>query len=188
MATRSEPSYPDAKRPTTFEEGLLYQDFVVQQLAERLGLNVQVYSSLRYQLQRGESIQGIEIKLDILCTETGRLSIEIAEKARADMPTFVPSGIFRNDNTWLYIQGNYQRLYVFPKKLLQRVYYGHFARLFPRAIPKPKVIELPTIRKFYLDLKDADWLAAKILALPLEAQLVFREGNKVWGRSNMITG
>jgi len=47
-----------------------------------------------------------------------QLSIEIAEKTKADNAKFVPSGIYRNDNSWLYIQGNFKTFWIFSKKLL----------------------------------------------------------------------
>ena len=79
MATISVPSYPDAKHPNEFQRGLEFEDFVKEYLAKNMGWVITTYSSKAYQFSEGESIQGFEFKLDNPCTETGRLSIEIAE-------------------------------------------------------------------------------------------------------------
>jgi hypothetical protein len=94
MATR----YPDSKDQQSDENGREFQDFCCVELA-RVGIVVQLFSSRRYQFEQGESVQGVEIKLDRRCTETGRLSIEIAEKTRADQRNWIASGIYRQDNT-----------------------------------------------------------------------------------------
>lgn len=138
--------YPDSPNKNAYQEGLEFQDFVVVTLAECFGLVLSVFSSRKYQYDRGETLQGVEIKLDKRCTETGRLSIEIAEKTRADKETWTPSGVYRKDNTWLYIQGNYERIYIFFKK---------FLRLLHRSGNMEEHME-PTIRAFYLPFAQAD--------------------------------
>lgn len=102
------------------EKGLKYQDFVAEKLLEAIGMPLCIYSSKEYQL-KGENIQGIEIKFDDRRDETGNWFIEIAEKSHPDNPNFVDSGIYRNDNTWLYLIGNYKELCVFDKKRLQEL-------------------------------------------------------------------
>lgn len=149
---RSEPLYPNAKTVTSFGDGVEYQDFVLTRVAA-LGWIVQTYSSKRYQIERGESFTGVEIKLDRRCTETGRLSIEVAEKSRADVAVWTPSGIFREDNAWLYAQGNYQVLYVFAKNWLRRY--------FDEKCP-PTAESYGTVRKFYLPTELAERFAAKV--------------------------
>jgi hypothetical protein len=146
---RDEPSYPDAQ-PGTFQRGLEFQDFVCVYLA-RSGIILQNLSSTKYQYAVGENLQGFEIKLDQRHTETGRLSIEIAEKSLASNPRWVPSGIYRDDNSWLYIQGNYDSFYIFDKKLLRRYHEQK----------KPPEAEISTMRKFYIQHEMADKLAAK---------------------------
>ena len=96
------PHYPDAPYPHTFEAGLEYQDWVRPRLA-CVGFNVQYNVSRSGQLNDGESSQGVEIKLDNKCTESGRVSIEIAEKSCASMPNWTPSGIFAGDNHIWYV-------------------------------------------------------------------------------------
>lgn len=118
---------------------------------------LQNLGSKLYQLKVGENLQGFEIKYDERCTDTGRLSIEVAEKSRNDSNLrWTPSGIFRDDNTWLYIQGNYNVIYVFAKNWLIRWH----------NLKKPKIdSKKGTIRTFYLPFRIADIMAAKVLRL-----------------------
>jgi len=154
MPLPSEPSYPDAKSHTSFGDGIEFQDFVCVELARR-GFVVQCFSSKRYQFAVGESLTGAEIKLDTRCTETGRLSIEVAEKTRCSLD-WVSSGIAKEDNAWLYIQGNRDVLFIFAKNWLCRYF-----------VEKgPEVVEnRPTIRSFFLPIEDAYRYAAKAIDL-----------------------
>ena len=146
----TDPVYPDAKRTTVFSEGIEFQDFVCEQLAKE-NIILQNLSSKKYQFKIGENLQGFEIKLDNLCTETGRLSIEVAEKFKAENFDWIKSGIYRNDNSWLYIHGNYKIIFIFAKNLLQGL---HKSRKYEYA-------ETPTVKKFYLPILDAKKYAAK---------------------------
>ena len=135
----------------SFEVGNSFQDFVCLELSKR-NIVIQNINSKKFQFETGENLQGFEIKYDARCTgdnntiATGRLSIEIAEKTKAENLNYVPSGIYRDDNSWLYIQGNYMQFWVFGKKILRLLHdTGRY-----------KEHELPTVRKFYLPLQDAD--------------------------------
>jgi hypothetical protein len=105
----------EAYRRNKIESGLLYQDFVVDTLSHTIGLIIQVYSSRVYQYAIGESRQGIEIKHDELYAHTGNLWIEISEKAVPRDGDYCPSGIFRRDNSWLYVIGDYDTIFIFPQ-------------------------------------------------------------------------
>ena len=144
--SRPDPVYIDAQ-PNTFQRGLEYQDFVCELLA-RHHIVLQNIASKRFQFEVGENLHGWEIKLDRPCTETGRLSIEIAEKSRAAMPNWTPSGIYREDNSWLYIQGNYELVFLFAVNWLRRYY--------EQRVAEADVHEaFGTVRKFYLPLDAA---------------------------------
>ena len=143
------PIYPDAKRPNTFQDGLEFQDYVVDILTKEIGLPLSNYSSKKWQYNVGENKQGVEIKLDNRCTETNRLSIEIAEKSRASMPNYTMSGIYRDDNTWLYVHGNREIFFIFPKRYL--------VMLHRKNLYKEKT--MPTIKTFYLPMPDAEYYA-----------------------------
>jgi N6-adenosine-specific RNA methylase IME4 len=81
--------------------------------------------SKKFQYEIGENLQGFEIKYDARCTgdrgtlATNQLSIEIAEKTKDSNLNYIDSGIYRNDNSWLYIQGNYMMFWIFSKRILK---------------------------------------------------------------------
>jgi hypothetical protein len=155
MATKLPPQYPNSKDPNSFESGLAFQDFVVDSLREQLGIIITNYSSQKFQFGTGENKQGIEVKLDRDCTGTKRLSIEIAEKTKASNNSFVPSGIYRSDNSWLYIQGNWDIIFIFAKSILILL---HKSKRYPEH-------EISTLRGYFLPLNDAKKYAAKYIEL-----------------------
>lgn len=104
------------------EKGLEFQDFCIELLLSELGLAITPYCSRAYQIRRGETRQGAEIKYDMRLHETGNLFIEIAEKSSVDMPFYTNSGIYRTDNTWLYVIGDYSKVYIFAKNLLRHIH------------------------------------------------------------------
>jgi hypothetical protein len=94
------------------EAGLRFQDWVGDRLLTDHGLAITFYCSVINQLGVGESRQGIEVKYDRRFRDTGNLFIEIEHRG-------VPSGVYREDNCWLWVQGDYQGAYVFSRKQLQ---------------------------------------------------------------------
>jgi hypothetical protein len=111
-----------AYRRTKIESGLCYQDFVVDVLLKTIGLAVVQYSSQFYQQTVGESRTGVEIKHDELYAKTGHFWIEVAEKAVPRPGPYAPSGIDRGDNTWLYVIGNYDTIFIFGKVSLRALW------------------------------------------------------------------
>lgn len=105
-------------RNNKIESGQLYQDFVVDCCWNLLGLAVVQYTSKVYQHNVGDSKTGVEIKHDEKYASTGNLWIEVGEKARPRGGSYAPSGINRTDNTWLYVIGNYNVIFIFSKRLL----------------------------------------------------------------------
>lgn len=145
------PDYPDCKDKDSFQNGLSFQDFVCIELSKN-SIILQNILSKKYQYQVGENLQGWEIKLDREFQTSRRLSIEIAEKTRADITYWTPSGIYRNDNSWLYIQGNFECFFIFGKKFLKNLHNarnGNGDRKYLEG-------EIPTLKKFYLPLNDAE--------------------------------
>jgi ssDNA-binding Zn-finger/Zn-ribbon topoisomerase 1 len=100
------------------QKGFEFQDFIADKLIEKLGISVTCYSSKQHQEQKGENRQGFEIKFDDKYKTTGNIYIETAEKSNEKNPFFVSSGIYRSDNTWLYLIGNYEEVFIFSKKHL----------------------------------------------------------------------
>jgi len=66
--------------------------------------------------------EGFEFKYDRKVKETGNFWIEIGEKRDPSQKEYVPSGILRKDNAWMYCIGNYDELFFFPKQALIRMY------------------------------------------------------------------
>lgn len=109
---------------TKLEGALVFQDFVVDVMFNATGLAIVQYGSKAYQDGVGESRTGVEIKHDEMFHRTGNLWIEVAEKSRPREGDYVPSGIFRTDNAWLYIIGDYDTIFVFTKNMLQGLYHS----------------------------------------------------------------
>jgi hypothetical protein len=161
MATKLLPQYPNSPDPRSFESGLEFQDFVATKLHDNLGITITNYQSAKFQFADGENRQGIEIKLDRDCIRTSRLSIEIAEKSRASNPRYVPSGIYRNDSSWLYIQGTWRILFVFAKTIL----------ILLHRSGKYQEHKEPTVIGFYLPFQIARKYAAKVLEFDSQGKL-----------------
>jgi len=132
------------------KEGNHYQDFVVDELY-KIGLPVITYTSKEYQYTFGENKAGIEIKFDNRLKETGNLYIEISEKTNKDNLEFIPSGIFREDNSWLYVIGDFQFIYIFGKKFLKQL---HFLKRY-------REVEIETSRGYLLPKDDAEKYSLK---------------------------
>jgi hypothetical protein len=140
----------------TLSVGAQFQDFIMDQSIKKLGLALSIYQSKKYQYTYGESRQGFEIKYDARSTgdctyydntATGNVGIEVAEKTHKQNYEWVPSGIYRNDNTWMYVVGNYHQAWFFSKKILKMLHESNRYRTCNT---------LPTIQTMLLPLEDAD--------------------------------
>lgn len=90
-------------------------------------------------------------------TATPYISFEVAEKSKAANPHWIDSGIMRDDNTWLYVQGNYHLVMVFGKEILRMVYKKTYAA---------KTWEpYPTIRTFLMPMTEARKIALKVFEI-----------------------
>jgi len=99
-----------------------FQDFVAERLYS-IGLPLFNYASKKYQIEYGENKLGVEIKHDIKYENGSQnLYIEIAEKSNPTIDGYSLSGIYRNDNTWLYIIGGYNKIFIFSKKFLKQLH------------------------------------------------------------------
>jgi hypothetical protein len=125
------------------EKGLYFQDVVTSALYQR-GIVVVAYSSRAYQLSHGENMLGAEIKCDMNFRKTGNLYIETAEKSHPDKASYVPSGIHRKDNSWLYVIGDEKTVYIFSTKYLQMLENRY------------RKVETPTSKAFLLPIDEAE--------------------------------
>jgi hypothetical protein len=144
--------------------GQEFQDFIVEHFAKELGISISIFQSKKYQYNVGESLQGVEIKYDARstgdctyyeCNATGNVAIEIAEKTKASNKDFCASGIYRRDNTWLYVVGNYDCAWVFAKSTLILLHNSK-TKIY-------KINEMKTLRSMLLPIADADKFCAKKL-------------------------
>ena len=123
------------------KKGLEFQDVVTRELYQR-GIVIVGYASQKYQNEAGENMLGAEIKHDMKFKDTGNLYIEVAEKSHPDKPDYTPSGIYRKDNSWLYVIGNEEEIYIFSTKIL-RMIEGKF--FHPEPTPTSKGFLIPTV-------------------------------------------
>jgi hypothetical protein len=132
------------------KEGMSFESFIQKVFFEELAINLDftVYDN---QTKIGETLQGIEVKFDNRYKETGNLYIEVAEKSNPDNPNYIKSGVFRDDNTWLYAIGNYEKIFIFAKKTLVQIK------------DKFTPVVTPTSMGFLLPNKDAEFYCAKII-------------------------
>lgn len=141
--------YSDSPNPNSVEEGLEFEDFAREQII-RKGIVVHVNRSARAQFAQGDAAQGVEFKRDNRCTDTGRLSIEYEERVNTSR-MWVKAGVLRDDDVWLYVQGNEKRFWAFSKKML-----AHMHRLSSSGDLPLESGEIATLRKFYVPIKLAD--------------------------------
>lgn len=134
------------------QQGLEFQDFVTDVLFNELFIPISTYQSRKYQI-KGENKQGIEIKFDDKFADTGNVYIEIAEKSNEDNLNYVSSGIYRNDNTWLYVIGNYSILFIFGKGMLKLMHKNG----------RYREVQIPTSKGFLIPKVDAEKYALKII-------------------------
>ena len=127
------------------EEDLQYQDFVTDKMHELLGWNLNCYASLKWNIEKGESLSRIEIKNDRLMESTKNLYIETAEKDKNG--NFVPSGIFRKDNSIVWWVGNYTQAFLISKRMLKKLYEANIFQEKETPTSKGFLIPIAYIRK-----------------------------------------
>ena len=125
------------------EIGLEFQDVVTSVLYQR-GIVVVGYSSRRFQNNEGENMLGAEIKRDGKFRETGNIYIETSEKAHPANERYIASGINREDNSWLYVIGDEQTIYIFSTKYLRML------------APRYHAVKQPTSTGYLLPIQDAE--------------------------------
>lgn len=155
--------YNHSVHKNSLEIGQEFQDFIIENLSKSCGLTVSIYQSKKYQFEVGESLQGVEIKYDarstgdstyVDCKSSGNVAIEVAEKSNVSKASFTPSGIFRRDNSWLYIVGNYHQAWIFGKRTLIRAHESNKFRC---------INTLPTLQTMLIPIKYADLICEKKL-------------------------
>jgi len=133
-----------------------YQDFIAKILFQQCALSIIPNFSQTYQITVGENLQGIEIKYDQRFRDTQNFYIEMAEKTNARNRNYIPSGINRIDNTWLFLIGDYDGFYIFSKRLL----------IYLESIKPYRHVETATSQGFLLPIEpDSELYYARKLTL-----------------------
>ena len=122
------------------------------------GLSIGSYGSKRYQFEKGENRAGVEIKFDQRWRETGNLYIETDEKAHPSRPSYTRSGIYRNDNSWLYVIGDRSKVFIFAKSTLQRV-----DKAMRGGSERYQHVSTATSKGFLVPVEEGEKLAAKVI-------------------------
>ncbi len=101
--------------------GQAYEEFIVNNWLAFFPYPLNMHNG-KYEQLKGENTEGVEIKLDQICKRTKRLYIEIEEKSNADNERMIQSGIQRNDNTVLFLIGDYEDAYIFDVLVLRKCF------------------------------------------------------------------
>jgi hypothetical protein len=100
-------------------KGSEYQDFVALQCM-KIGIPIIFTTTYTNQNKYGESLNGYEIKFDDNFRKTGNLYFEYEER-RQNKDNWTKSGIKKEDNTWIYIIGDYKTIFFFSKNTLNKI-------------------------------------------------------------------
>lgn len=162
--------YPDSKHEDPKLLGELYQEKLLPVINSVFGVELHYYKTQEEQYTIGESAEGWEIKFDDWIGKGknfNHLSIETGEKTKKSRNTFTNSGIFRKDNTIVYVQGNWSFVWFFEKQVLVNYYLAYDP---PLITDNP-----PTIRKFYMEFDAADeFCFGKLKLFPEIKQLRYK--------------
>jgi hypothetical protein len=115
-----------------FDMGDKYEDFVYPIFCKEWGVSIVPNKTQETQWNVGENSFGVEIKYDSRSTTSPNLFIEHEEcheiitikdgKKEIELTEFKKSGIYRIDNSYLYLIGNYNIFYIFLKKRLKELH------------------------------------------------------------------
>jgi hypothetical protein len=108
---------PDPYYAAALAKGQDFQDFIAARLIVE-GIVLVNLQGKHGQRTRGENLLGLEIKFDDKYATTRQLWIEVMEKLDPSHRDWIPAGIDRHDNSWLYGIGNYAEFFIFSKKTL----------------------------------------------------------------------
>lgn len=130
-------------------EGKDFEDFVFDTLQHELYIVSCGYKSRHYQTVYGESMTGVEVKLDKKFRGSGNLFVEISETHHPSSP-LKPSGIYHDAGPWLIVIGDKSTFWAFVTKHLRDAHKSGKFREVPTA----------TSRGFLLPIEDAERISA----------------------------
>lgn len=94
-----------------------FEAFASDTLAHRLAILPVVFRSRHYQVTYGESLTGVEFKLDNNFRQYGNLYVEIAETYHAGVQK-KPAGIYHKSAPWLFVIGDNLEFWMFCTRCL----------------------------------------------------------------------
>lgn len=100
------------------KKGITFESYISDWFQKEKGISLSTYHAENEQ-RKGENRQGIEIKNDQCFNNTGNLFISVK---RIYGTLDLNWGVFKEDNTWLYVIGDESKHWVFLRKTLQRYY------------------------------------------------------------------
>jgi len=106
----------DAYYYECLKDGQYFEQYIYNVL-EQLGICIVEPFLTKEEQVLGENSAGVEVKHDRLMKRYGNIYLELEE--RVTSPNWIPSGIFRNDNTIIYVIGDYDNFFLFQKGVLQ---------------------------------------------------------------------
>lgn len=102
-------------------EARLYEDFVFDTLLYERKVVAGGYRSQHYQVLHGESLTGVEVKLDKEFRKTGNIFIETMERPSVQA-AWMPSGVYHETNPWLLAIGDYSTFWLFATQTLRNIH------------------------------------------------------------------
>ena len=144
-----------ANYKSNLSEAKEFERFASDAMAHGLCVLPVVYQSKHFQLLHGESLTGMEFKLDRIFRRSGNLFIETAESCHESF-TNKPAGIYHETSPWLYVIGDFSTFWVFATRCLQRQH----------QLGDYRVVETPTSEGFLLPVLVADEVRAKKFEVP----------------------
>lgn len=115
---REKTEYYKTKLQSSFE----FEMHIAMVIKNAYGVELGIYLTPEGQYIDGENRLGIEIKHDMMFRKTGNLYIEYGEKSRPKNPTFVNSGILKEDKSQYFLIGDYEQVWIFRKRRLIEIY------------------------------------------------------------------
>lgn len=110
-----------AKYKANLAAAIGFEEFVSDTLMHERKIIACVYRSRHYQTMHGESVTGVEVKLDMKFRDSGRLFIETAERHH-EFAEERPSGPYHDSAPWLMAIGDYSTFWLFGTSTLRNIY------------------------------------------------------------------
>jgi hypothetical protein len=136
-----------ANYTSNLAEAKEFEDFVFDTMLHERKLVAGGYRSRHYQVVHGESMTGVEVKLDREFRNTGNLFLEFMERANVG-EEFLPAGIYHATNPWLLAIGDYSTFWLFATQTLRNIH--------EQAICEERDNRTNTARGFLLPVYKAD--------------------------------